>query len=200
MYQRFIENGVLANLTFLLVLVIGTTAYFSLPREQDPTINFNWIQITTVLPGASARDVEKKVTDPLEDAIENVADTKFVSSTSRESLSSILVRFEEIDQRTFDKRLADLRREVQAVEEGLPSEAITPVITEITTANAFPTAIVAVVGPADDENLRRRAESVKSGLENIKAVDRVSATALRGPELQVAFEVNQLRELGLTPL
>ena len=55
MYQRFIENGVLANLTFLLVLVIGTMAYFSMPREQDPTINFNWIDITTILPGATAQ-------------------------------------------------------------------------------------------------------------------------------------------------
>ena len=199
MYQRFIENGVLANLTFLLVLAVGITAYLSLPREQDPTINFNWIEITTVLPSASAQDIEKRVTDPLEDAIEKVSDTKFVSSTSRESISRILVRFEEIDQRTFDKRLADLRREVQAVEEELPRETLSPIITEITTANAFPTAIVAVVGPADDENLRRQAERIKTGLENIKDVDNVLATALREPELQVAFEVDQLRSLGITP-
>ena len=199
MYQRFIENGVLANLTFILVLVIGIISYFLMPREQDPTINFNWIEISTVLPGASARDVEKLVTDPLEDAIENISDTKFVSSTSRESISRILVRFEEIDERTFDKRLADLRREVQATEEELPDETITPVITEITTANAFPTAIVAVVGPADDENLRRQSEQIKTGLENIKGVDRVLATALREPELHVAFEIDQLRELGITP-
>ncbi len=199
MYQRFIENGVLANLTFVLVLAIGTGSYFSMPREQDPTINFNWIDITTILPGASAQDIEKLVTDPLEDAIENISDRKFVSSTSRESISRILVRFEEIDERTFDKRLADLRREVQAVEQEMPDETLSSVITEITTANAFPTAIIAVVGPSDDENLRSQAESIKTGLENIKGVDRVLATALREPELHVAFEVDQLREMGITP-
>jgi multidrug efflux pump subunit AcrB len=199
MYQRFIENGVLANLTFLLVLVIGTMAYFSMPREQDPTINFNWIDITTILPGAAAQDVEKLVTDPLEDAIKNISDIKFVSSTSRESISRILVRFEEIDERNFDKRLADLRREIQAVEDEIPAQALSSTITEITTANAFPTAILAVVGQADDENLRRQAEQIKTGLENIKGVSGVRPTGLRGPELKVSFEVDRLRELGITP-
>jgi multidrug efflux pump subunit AcrB len=199
MYQRFIENGVLANLTFLLVLVIGTMAYFSMPREQDPTINFNWIEVTTILPGAVAQDVEKLVTDPLEDAIKNISDTKFVSSTSRESISRILVRFEEMDERTFDKRLADLRREIQSVEDELPEQALTSTVTEITTANAFPTAILAVVGQADDENLRRQAEHIKTGLENIKGVSRVLATALHKPELKVSFEVDRLEELGITP-
>jgi len=199
MYQRFIENGVLANLTFLLVLVIGTMAYFSMPREQDPTINFNWIDITTILPGAAAQDVEKLVTDPLEDAIKNISDIKFVSSTSRESISRILVRFEEIDERNFDKRLADLRREVQAVEDEIPEQALSSTITEITTANAFPTAILAVVGQADDENLRRQAEQIKTGLENIKGVSGVRSTGLRNPELKVSFEVDRLQELGITP-
>ncbi|MFT5656907.1 MAG: multidrug efflux pump subunit AcrB [Gammaproteobacteria bacterium] len=199
MYQRFIENGVLANLTFLLVLAIGTMAYFSMPREQDPTINFNWIEITTVLPGAAAQDIEKLVTDPLEDAIKNISDTKFVSSNSSESISRILVRFDEIDERSFDKRLADLRREIQAVEDEIPPQALSSRVTEITTANAFPTAILAVVGAADDENLRRQAQQIKTGLENVKGVSRVLATALRDPELKVAFETDRLRELGITP-
>ena len=100
MFRRLLENHVLANLTFVLVLVIGLLAYTSMPRQQDPTINFNWIIITTVLPGASALDVEKKVTDPMEDAIRKLQDVKFMSSNSRESVSSILVRFEDID--TYD--------------------------------------------------------------------------------------------------
>ena len=71
-YRSLLNNDVLANLTFILVLVVGTLSYLALPRQQDPTINFNWIIITTVLPGASAVDVEKKVTDPLEDALRQI--------------------------------------------------------------------------------------------------------------------------------
>ena len=149
MLERLLRNHVLANLVFVLVLVMGIAAYLLLPREQDPTINFNWIQITTVYPGASAEDIEKLVTDPLEDALAQISDIRFVSSTSRENLSSILVRFNELDDKTFDKRVTDLRREIQnKANDELPSEAEQPRIWEINSSNAFPSATVVVVGPA----------------------------------------------------
>ena len=65
MLAAFLRNHPLANLTFGLVLVAGFLAYGLLPHQQDPAVNFNWIVITTILPGASAQDIEKKVTDPL---------------------------------------------------------------------------------------------------------------------------------------
>ena len=89
--RNLIQNHVLTNLVFVLILVVGFIVYNQLPREQDPTVNFNWMQITTFLPGASARDVEQKITDVIEESVEKVQDIKFVSSTSREAISSILL-------------------------------------------------------------------------------------------------------------
>jgi len=195
----FLRNHPLANLSFGLVLVAGFLAYGLLPRQQDPTINFNWIVVTTVLPGASALDVEKKVTDPLEDAIRGIANVKFVSSNSRESVSSLLVRFDDIDERTFDKRLADLRREIQNAEAELPTEAADPLILEITSANAFPTATIAVVGEADDENLRRQAYRVEKDLERLAGVDRVDPIGAADPELHVDFDPAALEAVGVSP-
>ena len=140
MFRKFIENHVLANLFFILVLILGTISYSTLPREKDPTINFNWIQITTGLVGASAIDIEKRITDPLEDVIRSISDIKFVSSNSREGISSILISFEDVSERIFDKRIADLRREIQNKQDELPDEATDPFIFEITTDNAYPTA------------------------------------------------------------
>ena len=199
MYARLLQNHVLANLTFVLVLVIGFMAYNTMPRQQDPTINFNWISVATVLPGASAEDVEKRVTDPLEDAIRSIPDIKFASSNSRENISSLLIRFNDIDERTFDKRIADLRREIQNVSDTLPDETLESEIIEITTANAFPAAMVAVQGVGDDENLRIQARNIEKAMEQIKGVDRVDTTALDGPEIQVLFDTDALESLSLTP-
>jgi multidrug efflux pump subunit AcrB len=199
LYQRLLRNHVLANLTFALVLIVGVMSYLSLPRQQDPTINFNWIIITTLLPGASASDIEKKVTDPLEDALRRVQDVDFISSNSRQSISSILVRFEDIDERTFDKRVADLRREIQNAEEELPDAAEDPQILEITSANGLAAATIAVVGQGMDENLRRQAHVVRKTLERFQGVDRVDAIGLSDPELQVRFLPERLEDLGLAP-
>ena len=70
---------------------MGAMSFVELPREQDPEINFNWVMVETVLPGASAEDVEELVTGPLEDAMRNVQDIRWVISTTRESSSSILI-------------------------------------------------------------------------------------------------------------
>ena len=198
--QRLLQNHVLANATFVVVLLVGILTYFKMPRAQDPEINFNWISIVTRLPGASAEDVEKLVTDPLEEAIQQVPDIKFVSSTSRESLSNLLVRFNDIDQRTFDKRVNDLRREVQTkTNTELPDEVDDPHILEITTANSFPTATVLVTGKADDEILRRTALNVKKDLERVKGVDDVNPAALTEPELLVEFFPERLQANGINP-
>lgn len=196
---RFLQNDVLANLTFVLVVVIGIQSYLTLPRQQDPDINFNWIIVTTILPGASAQDVEKQITDPLEDAIKSLSDIKFVSSNSRESVSSLLIRFNQIDERIYDKRLSDLRREIQNTETDLPDAAETPNVLEIISANAFPAATVLVKGIAYDENLRRNARHVIDELKRMKGVDRVDNYGLNDPELQVYYDNRSLISHGLNP-
>jgi len=68
-FKSLLQHHVLANLTFILVLVMGFLSYTAMPKEKDPTINFNWIQINAVLPGASPEDIEKRITQPLEEGI-----------------------------------------------------------------------------------------------------------------------------------
>lgn len=200
-YRRLIENHPLANIAFALVLIGGIVTYLVLPRAQDPEINFNWVQISTVLPGASAEDVEQEVTSPLEDAIAQVKDIKFVSSSSRENLSSILVRFEEISTRDFDKRINDLRREIQnKASDELPDEADDPHILELTSSNGFPTAMLAVYAPARDERLRRAAFNLKKDLERLPGVDTVIAAGLDEPELHVDFDPSALSARNISPL
>ncbi|MCB1919435.1 MAG: efflux RND transporter permease subunit [Candidatus Competibacteraceae bacterium] len=199
--RTLITNHPLANIAFVVVILMGLIAYSRMPREQDPEINFNWINIATVLPGASAEDVEKRVTNPLEDAVRKVQDAKFVISSSREGLSNILVRFRDIPLRVFDKRVNDLRREIQnQANAELPVEAEDPEVLEITSSNGFPTAMVMLTGLADDEHLRSATRLIKEDLEQILGVDAVLALGFQDPELLVEFDPPALAARGLTAL
>jgi multidrug efflux pump subunit AcrB len=198
MYKSLLTNHPLVNILFAVVLVMGTMAFFDMPREQDPEINFNWVMITTVLPGASAADVEELVTGPLEDAIRSVQDIRWVLSTTRENSSSILIRFRDLSETLFDKRINDIRREVQnKANDELPEDIIDPYILEVTTSSGFPTAMVVVQGQADDEQLRRQAKLVKQDLERITAVDAVVSIGLQDPEMHVEFSPVELAARGL---
>jgi multidrug efflux pump subunit AcrB len=198
-YQALIRNHPLANITFIVVLLMGVLAYLNLPREQDPEINFNWLVVTSVLPGAAAEDVEKKVTQPLEEAVAKIGDIRFISSVSRESVSTVLVRFRDIPAAQFDKRVTDLRREVQAAaSRELPPEVDDPFVQEITTNNGFPSAMLLLQGPANDEALRAAARRIKVDLERMNGVDSVFATGLSDPELRVTFDPHAVAARGLT--
>ena len=96
MYKSLLTNHPLVNILFLVVFMMGLISYMSMPREQDPEINFNWVIVRTILPGASAEDVEQLVTGPLEDAMRSVLDIRWVISTSRENVSNILIRFRDL--------------------------------------------------------------------------------------------------------
>jgi multidrug efflux pump subunit AcrB len=196
--RSLITNHPLANIAFVVIILMGALAYQKMPREQDPEINFNWVNISTALPGASAQDVENRITNPLEDSLRNVQDIRFVVSTSREGVSNILVRFREMPERVFDKRITDVRREVQnKFNAELPTEAIDPVILEITTSNGFPTAMLALRGQASDEHLRFAARQVKDDLERLSGVDQVTAIGFQDPELHVEFDPAALAARGL---
>ncbi|HKJ16281.1 MAG TPA: efflux RND transporter permease subunit [Xanthomonadales bacterium] len=198
MFKSLLTNHPLVNILFTVVLLMGALSYFDLPREQDPEINFNWVIVRTILPGASAEDVEQLVTGPLEDAVRNVQDIRWVISTSRENDSKILVRFRDLTEREFDKRINDIRREVQAkANDELPEEAEDPWILEVTTSSGFPTALVVVEGQADDETLRRNARNVAQDLERLPGVDQLITIGQREPELHVEFDAGELSARGL---
>ncbi len=198
MFKSLLTNHPLVNILFTVVLVMGALSFHSLPREQDPEINFNWVMVETVLPGASAEDVEELVTGPLEDAIRNVQDIRWVISNTRENSSSILIRFRDLSESMFDKRVNDVRREVQnKANDELPEEATDPYILEVTTSSGFPTAMVVVEGQADDEQLRQQARIIKEDLERITGVDAVISIGLQDPELHVEFSPRELAARGL---
>lgn len=197
--RTLLTNHPLVNILFSVVLVMGFLSFIQMPREQDPEINFNVVSINTFLPGAAAADVEQLVTGPLEDALRNVQDIKFVASTSREGMSDIFVRFRELSAREFDKRVTDVRREIQSkANDELPEDIEDPYVLEITSSNGFPTAMVVVVGQADDESLRRQGKLIKEELERIAGVDRVQAFGFNEPELQVEINPRALASRGLT--
>jgi multidrug efflux pump subunit AcrB len=200
LYRRLIDNHPLANIAFLMVLLGGLFSYLTMPRAQDPEINFNWVSIVTALPGASGEDVERELTGPLEDAIKQVKDIRFTSSSSREGVSSILVRFEELPERVFDKRVNDLRREIQnKASAELPQDATDPVVIEVTSSNGFPTAILVLEG-VGGEALRRAGFLIKKELEGLPGVDQVIAAGLEDPQLHVDFDPARVAAAALSPI
>jgi len=82
MSRFFIERPILANVLAVITIIIGLISYTRLPEEQYPPIVPPTIQVTTRYPGASATVVAETIGVPLEQAINGVERSLYMSSTS----------------------------------------------------------------------------------------------------------------------
>jgi len=187
------------NLAFALVLALGLAAYLGLPRAQYPEVRLNWVAVATVWPAASARDVERRITLPLEAVVRRAGQVRYVAATSRDHVSTLLVRFEDIPHAEFERRLQALVGDIQQAAATLPREARPPQVVELTSSSLFPTAMVLVPSQREDGQGCRLARTVQAELEALPGVDRVWAIGLREPELEVAFDPAALRRHGVAP-
>ena len=82
MSRFFIERPILANVLAIITIIIGFISYYRLPEEQYPPITPPTIQVSTRYPGASAGVVAETIGVPLEQAVNGVERSIYMSSTS----------------------------------------------------------------------------------------------------------------------
>ena len=64
-----IKNKTTMYVSIALILFLGILTYFNLPREDFPEIKETKIYISSLYPGNTAEDIEKLITNPLEDQL-----------------------------------------------------------------------------------------------------------------------------------
>ena len=88
-----VKQPVLVNLLSIFSLIMGGMVLKDMTRESIPAVPTGWCQVITLVPGASAEEVEQLVTVPLETAAGGVDNIDQMFSTSREGLSTVIVEF-----------------------------------------------------------------------------------------------------------
>ncbi|MEM7008943.1 MAG: efflux RND transporter permease subunit [Thermodesulfobacteriota bacterium] len=189
-----VKNPVLVNLLMLAILIVGIMSAARLPLELFPSIKLELVSVTTVYPGASAEDVEKLVSIPIEDEINDISGIKVIRSTSNEGLSTIIAELEAgEDIQTIAQKI---RSEVAKIEDELPEDAEAP-ITEEFDAN-FPLISVAIAGDVPRETLRAFGLRLEDQVKLVPGVDNVVTSGLGDPAFWVYVDPEQLRQYNVT--
>lgn len=189
-----VKNPVLVNLLMLAILVVGIMSAARLPLELFPSIKLELVSVTTVFPGASAEDVEKLVSIPIEDEINDISGIKVIRSTSSEGLSTIMAEVETGED--TQKIAQDIRAEVAKIEDELPEDAEAPV-TEEFDAN-FPLISVAIAGDVSKETLRAYGLRFEDQVKLVPGVDNVVTSGLGDPVFWVYVDPEKLRQYEIT--
>ena len=190
----FARNDVAANLLMLIIVVAGLYSLSNkIPVDLFPEFEINTVQVSTVLPGASPQEVEEGLTIKIEEAIQDIAGIREMTSRSNEGRSTVTVEVED----GFDVRemLDEMKSRVDAIN-NFPVEAERPLVTM---PQRMRDAIgVVMYGDYDGLTLRRLAEDVRDELASLPQVSQVSVDNSLRFEISIEIPEWSLRKYDLT--
>ncbi len=91
----FIDRPILATVLSVVIVILGTLAYFSLPVAQYPEVVPPTVVVTATYPGASSETISKTVATPLEQEINGVEDMLYMfSQSTADGVMTLTITFE----------------------------------------------------------------------------------------------------------
>ncbi|MEZ4288377.1 MAG: efflux RND transporter permease subunit [Polyangiales bacterium] len=188
-----VRQPVLVNLLAIFIVLGGGLALQSMHRESSPIMPTGWATITTIYPGASPEEVEQLVSVPIENAIANVDEIDEIWSASRESRSSVFVKFEP-DVVDVSRKVMEITNEVNQVRD-LPADAEAPSVREF--KFDYPTLAIAIEGDVPTEVLRQVATSIANEVERINGVAALDKIGIPDREIRVSVNPTRLASYRL---
>lgn len=190
----FARHKTLGDVITIAILALGIYSLTQIRREVFPNVTFDIITVQTVYPGASPEEIEKLITNPIEQDLQEVDGLKRVRSISTEGFSSIII-FLDPDQTTEERAKSDIKDVVDRVT--LPTEAEAPLINSIESKQS-PIIEVSLSSPLPEIELRQVAKDIEKELERLPGVARVVPVGLRDLEIRVQADPNKLARLSIS--
>ncbi|MGZ5443189.1 MAG: efflux RND transporter permease subunit [Thermoanaerobaculia bacterium] len=191
-----VRRPVFATVIILALVVVGAFSYFKLGVDRFPNVEFPFIIVTTVLPGAAPEEIETEITDKIEESVNTISGIDELTSFSSENVSVVMIAFNLEKDR--DVAAQEVRDKVATILADLPSDAENPIV-QTFDPGAIPVVTIAVSGPGSqrdiseyvDKNLRRR-------LETVYGVGQVLVIGARPRQINVVVDNAKLASQGLT--
>ncbi|MBI5457293.1 efflux RND transporter permease subunit [Candidatus Kaiserbacteria bacterium] len=195
LWRFFIEKRQFTLLVITGLVIVGGAAMLSMTRESTPEVQIPVGGVTVVLPGASPEDVERLVTNKIEEHLANLPDLHKLTSSSRESISVVVAEFNA--SADIQRSIQKLKDEVDKAVADLPAEAKTPVVTEVNFVDQ-PIQLISVSADLPPAQFAALAEEVKREIQTVKGVSRVEVSGVRDREIQVVVRKEEIARLGIS--
>lgn len=190
-----IDNSTVVWVMIGIFLVLGLSAYFSMPRENFPEINETKIYISTPYPGNTAEDIERLIVDPLEDKLRNISNVVEILSTSQEDYAIITVEFDENIEVDQAKQKVKDEVDSETSNEDWPTfngAKVEPNVFDLSLSEEMPILNINISGDYPVERLKEYAEYLQDEIEEL---DEIKAADIRGAqekEVEVAVDIYKM--------
>ncbi|HSN48272.1 MAG TPA: efflux RND transporter permease subunit, partial [Flavobacterium sp.] len=197
-----IDNRITVYIITFLIVIMGTVAFLTMPRESFPEVIENKVYISSVFPGNSAEDVEKLVTKPLEKEIKNISGVVKVTSSSFQDYGMIIVEFD-------DKiSLLEAKQKIKDKVDNSKADADWPVmdngskvepnVFELNISEEVPILNINLEGNYTTQQLKKYAELLQDDIEEIAEVKKVDILGVDDKEVEIAVDIFKMTAAQVT--
>ena len=191
-----VERSRTVLLALALLLVAGSVAYVTIPKEADPDVAIPIIYIVIPHDGISAQDAERLLVRPMEQELRNVEGLKEMRATAQQGQATITLEFEAgFDS---DAALNDVREKVDIAKVELPADSEEPSVNEVNVA-LFPVILVTLSGDIDERTLVKHARDLRDELEGLPGILEVDIAGDREDLLEVIVDPVRLEGFNQSP-
>jgi multidrug efflux pump subunit AcrB len=190
-----IRNSNTIYVFMAVLLFLGLSAYLTMPRENFPEITETNIYISTPYPGNTAEDIERFVTDPLEEAVKGVSNLVEITSTSQDDYSMVVLEFDE--DINVDLAKQKVKDEVDAVVSGedwptFNNAKLEPNVFDLNFVEEFPIVNVTLEGDYTLDALNDYAELLEERIERLDQIKEVDIRGTQEREVEVAVDIHKM--------
>ena len=190
-----IEHKTVIYVLMTLFFILGISSYFTMPREAFPEINDTKVFVSTIYPGNTAEDIERIVTDPLEESLKGVANMVEIRSTSSEDFSVIDIEFDE--NITIDDAKQKVKELVDVVTSGpdwpvFNNAKVEPNVFELDFSELQPILNISLMGDYPIEQLKVYGERLESRIEQLPQIKEVNIRGIQIFEVEVAVDIYKM--------
>jgi hydrophobe/amphiphile efflux-1 (HAE1) family protein len=192
-----VRRRVTVTMIFVGIAVIGLLSLYQLPLDQFPKIEPPMVSVITPWYGASAKDVESRVTKPLEETLAITSDLEELSSTAMDNASIVQLKFGW--GTNLDEAVNSIRTSISQAKSNMPEDVKDSIVFRLNLAQ-MPILIMAVT--TDQGQIETQADFVEDHIVNdLKRVDGVATVTLfnqRARQLLVDVDRRRLEAYGLS--
>ncbi|TVM31016.1 efflux RND transporter permease subunit [Oceanidesulfovibrio marinus] len=189
-------RGKQAILLLVFALGLGATAVMITPREEEPQIVVPMADVIVQVPGASAEEVEKLVTAPLERILWQIDGVEYVYANARRDMAMATVRFYVGEDR--ERSLIKLHNAITTNQDLVP-DIVTGWVVKPREVNDVPILLLTFYSDSyDDYALRRIAEEFYNRLAEEEDISRLQLVGGRSREVRVELSPERLAGFNIS--
>jgi multidrug efflux pump len=190
-----IHNKTTIYMLMAMILFLGISAYFKMPRESFPEIKETKIYVSTPFFGNTAEDIEKLITDPVEDKLKTVSNVVEITSTSQEDYSMVVVEFDE--GITVDQAKQKVKDEIDSETAGedwptFNGAKVEPNVFELSMSEEMPILNINISGDYPVEKLKEFGEYLQDEIEELIEIKKVDIRGAQEKEVEVAVDIYKM--------